>query len=183
MAEQSIRDLFVRGMSGFFRHGGVSVFRAGRAFLLCLLACGSMAAGATGFPGHPANRNTFGAGVSLLGGSLGYGSVFVQYGIGRSLQAETGAGPGALYGGLGLFPLPSRRPEGISPYMGLFAGYTGRARSGFRKGAYMYMPAGVRCLHARGWFFSAEVAATTAGSLGWGPLYAGIKFGYLFSGR
>lgn len=134
-------------------------------------------------PGNPANRNAFGAGVTLLGASLETGSVFLQYGLGTSLQAEAGAGTRALYGGLILYPLPARRLEGFSPYMGLLAGYSANERNRYRKDAYMYMPVGVRYVRYDHWFISAEIAATTADNLKWGPLVAGIKLGFLFTGR
>lgn len=121
-----------------------------------------------------------GIGGNLLGPTLGYASVFLQYAPGKVIQAETGADMTTVYGGLSLYPKVNSRVEGLGPYMGLMLGYSDPNQKNLAKGIYAYMPIGIRYVTIDDWYVSFEVAATTASSVRSAPLFMGIKLGYLF---
>lgn len=121
-----------------------------------------------------------GLGVNLLGPTLGYGSVCMNYSIGNTSQLEAGIDLSTVYAGFNLFPVRVSRAERLSPYMGLMAAYGRKTGTDRKDDIYMYMPVGIRYLNDDNWFFSFEVAATTADHVSSSPFYAGIKLGYLF---
>ncbi|HAX95713.1 MAG TPA: hypothetical protein DCY35_04215 [Prolixibacteraceae bacterium] len=119
-------------------------------------------------------------GFNLLGATMNYGSAYLGYALGRVVNLETGLDLTTAYGGVSLHPIQFRRVEGLSPYMGLMAGYAGIGDGPLEEEFYMYMPVGVRYLTPDNWHISIEIAATTADNIHTGPLYGGIKLGYYF---
>lgn len=119
-------------------------------------------------------------GFNLLGATMNYGSAYLGYALGRVVNLETGLDLTTAYGGVSLHPIQFRRIEGLSPYMGLMAGYAGIGDGPLEEEFYMYMPVGVRYLTPDNWHISLEIAATTADNIRTGPLYGGIKLGYYF---
>lgn len=119
-------------------------------------------------------------GANLLGATMNYGSAFFGYAIGKVVNLEAGIDLTTAYGGISLHPIQFRRIEGLSPYMGLMAGYKGSGNGQKAEELYMYMPIGVRYITPDNWHISIEVAATTADNIRTGPLYGGIKLGYYF---
>lgn len=119
-------------------------------------------------------------GVNLLGATMNYGSAYLGYALGRVVNLETGIDLSTAYGGISLHPVQFRKIEGLSPYMGLMAGYSGVGSGQQKEEFFMYMPVGVRYLTPDNWHISIEVAATTADNIRTGPLFGGIKLGYYF---
>lgn len=126
------------------------------------------------------NEKALLVGFNLLGATMNYGSAFLGYALGRVVNLETGIDLTTAYGGISLHPIQFRRIEGLSPYMGLMAGYAGIGGGVLEEEFYMYMPVGVRYLTPDNWHISMEIAATTADNIRTGPLYGGIKLGYYF---
>lgn len=121
-----------------------------------------------------------GLSFNLLGPTLGYGSVSMNYSIGNTSQFEAGIDLSTVYAGFNLYPVQINRGGNFAPYMGLMVAYGRKISSEKEDDIYMYMPVGVRYLNDDNWFFSVEVAATTADHVSSSPFYAGIKLGYLF---
>ncbi|MFZ5431094.1 MAG: hypothetical protein ACOZDD_12740 [Bacteroidota bacterium] len=125
-------------------------------------------------------NQAMGIGANLLGPTMGYTSVFLQYSPGEVVQTEIGADLTTVYGGITLYPKIPGRIEGLSPYMGLMIGYSDPARKNIAKGIYAYMPVGLRYVTQDDWYVSIEMAATTASTVKTAPLFMGVKLGYLF---
>lgn len=123
---------------------------------------------------------SIGIGANLLGATLGYASVYLQYSVGKVVEFESGADLATVYGGMKLYPEILARLEELRPYMGLMIGYSDPSRNNAAKGIYAYMPVGIRYLTQDDWYLCAELAATTASSVRTAPLFLGIKVGYLF---
>ena len=121
-----------------------------------------------------------GLSVNFLGPTLGYGSVSMNYSIGTVTQIEAGIDLSTVYGGINLYPLRLDRGDNFSPYMGLMVAYGRKISSDKKDDIYMYMPVGIRYLNDDNWFFSVEVAATTADHVSSSPFYTGIRLGYRF---
>lgn len=121
-----------------------------------------------------------GLSVNILGPTLGYGSVSMNYSIGSTSQIEAGIDLSTVFAGFNLYPVRLSRAENFSPYMGLMVAYGRKISSDKKDDIYMYMPVGIRYVNDDNWFFSLEVAATTADHVSSSPFYAGIKLGYLF---
>jgi hypothetical protein len=122
----------------------------------------------------------FGIGGNLLGPTLGFASVYMQYSYGQMLQAEAGIDLSTVYGGLNIYPPLPLSVEGLSPYMGLMIGYSDPARQNLARGIYAYMPVGFRYVTPDDWYICVEFAATTSSNIKTSPLFLGIKLGYLF---
>lgn len=124
-----------------------------------------------------------GVGANLLGPTLGYASAYLQYSIGRVVQAEAGLDLSAVYAGINLYPHVFNRIEELSPYMGLMIGYSDPLRQNIAQGIYAYMPVGMRYVTSDNWYVCVEIAGTTASNIRTAPLFLGIKLGYLFKRR
>ena len=121
-----------------------------------------------------------GLSVNIFGPTLGYGSVSMNYSIGSTSQIEAGIDLSTVYAGFNLYPIRLNRAETFAPYMGLMVAYGRKISSENKDDIFMYMPVGIRYLNDDNWFFSVEVAATTADHVSSSPFYTGIKLGYLF---
>jgi hypothetical protein len=125
-------------------------------------------------------NQSLGIGANLLGPTMGYTSVFLQYSPGEVVQTEVGADLSTVYGGITLYPKIEGKIEDLSPYMSLMIGYSDPARKNTAKGIYAYMPVGLRYITQDDWYISFEIAATTASTVKTAPLFMGVKLGYLF---
>jgi hypothetical protein len=125
-------------------------------------------------------EKALGTGINMLGPSMNYGSAYLQYSVGRVFQAEAGIDLSTVYGGICLYPMHTSKIQGLAPYMGLMIGYADSTAKILNEGIYAYMPVGMRYLAPDRWFMSFELAATTSHNIRTGPLFAGLKLGYLF---